>query len=261
MEATFQQQEGVVEAISGYTGGNTTDPTYEEVSRGDTGHFEAVKVIYDPDEISYEELLQVYWNHIDPTQEDGQSPDIGPQYRTAIFYADERQRRAAEKSKDKIDKDVVTQILPTQEFYPAEEHHQDYFLKKRGSDFTGKPLTDLQYRVTQGATEPAFENEYSDNKEEGIYVDILTGQPLFSSKDKFDSGTGWPSFTKPLDSAEIIKKREWTGRVEVHTNTTHLGHVFNDGPRTRFCINSAALRFIPRERLEEGYSEYKKIFR
>ncbi|MFP4424647.1 MAG: peptide-methionine (S)-S-oxide reductase MsrA [Candidatus Woesearchaeota archaeon] len=256
LEATFQQQEGVVEAISGYTGGNTTNPTYEEVSSGVTGHFEAVKVIYDPNRISYEELLQIFWDHIDPIL----GPDIGPQYRTAIFYADERQRKAAEKSKK--NRDVVTQILPAQAFYPAEEYHQNYFSKKYGTDFSGKPLTDLQYRVThKGATEPAFGNEYWDNKEEGIYVDILTGEPLFSSQDKFDSGTGWPSFTKPLKEDAIKTKREWTGRTEVHTKTSHLGHVFKEATGTRYCINSAALHFIPKKHLQqEGYSEYKKLF-
>ena len=338
-ESNFEEIDGVVSVISGYTGGHVVNPTYKEVCSDTTGHREAVKVTYDKDQLTYNDLLEYYWRTINPTDAGGSFHDRGDQYTSAIFVANDEQRKLAEASRKKLAESgrfkepIVTKILDAKAFYPAEAYHQNYYLthprqyhayrdasgrdkyiahvwgkdavykvpKKEGSQMMElkemmkekapemkwtdaphpdykkpsekvlrKKLTELEYWVTQeDGTEPPFKNPYWNEHREGIFVDIVSGEPLFSSADKFQSGTGWPSFSKPLVKANIDLEPDGSfsmERTEIrskHANS-HLGHLFDDGPPptgNRYCLDSASLRFIPKDQLEaEGYGFFKSQF-
>lgn len=344
-EADFEKLSGVLSVTSGYSGGRTINPTYEEVSTGKTGHIEAIEVLYDPSKISYELLVKYLFAHNDMTDVGGSFVDRGESYRNAIFYQNKDELAIVQsiikdlKNSGIYDKEIVTIITPFKTFYKAEEYHQDYYknnqlkygyyrgasgrddyIKKhceirklkniscetvediknefkkttnlnnkitttnhkpmynwksftqKSKDELKRQLTPLQYEVTQEeGTEPSYQNEYWDNHKEGIYVDIVSGEPLFSSIDKYESGTGWPSFVKPIDKSLIVEREDrriFGVRTEVRSKNanSHLGHVFPDGPKDkggmRYCMNSASMKFIPKEDMEkEGYGEYLSLFK
>ncbi|KHK03305.1 peptide-methionine (R)-S-oxide reductase MsrB [Desulfovibrio sp. TomC] len=314
VEADMEKLPGVTAVISGYTGGSEPHPTYEQVSSGTTGHYEAVQVHFDPKRVTYRQVLDVFLRHIDPTDPGGQFADRGRQYRTAIFVHDEEQKREAGQAladlnaSGRFPRPVVTEILPFTVFTEAESYHQDYwrthalqyktyrsfsgrdqFLAKvwgdeakaaevpaktaSWKDFTRpddaalrKQLSPLAFKVTrENGTERPFDNAYWNEKAPGLYVDVVSGEPLFSSRDKYDSGTGWPSFTKPIRPDAVVEHDDvslFSRRTEVRSRLadSHLGHVFPDGPpptKQRYCMNSAALRFIPADAMvQAGYGEY-----
>lgn len=304
LEDFYSGVKGVESVRSGYTGGRTENPSYQQVCRGDTGHREAVLIEYDERTVSYRSLVERFFSLIDPTDGGGQFADRGFQYTTAVYYLGGVQRAVAEMVRYDIaaagiyPDPLVTEILPAGSFYPAEQQHQQYSKKcpvpyslyKTGSGrsafmeksrketgrFSGiriseeekkSKLSPLQYEVTQhDGTEPPFENLYWRFDEEGIYVDIVSGEPLFSSKDKFFSSCGWPAFSNPIAADSVARHRDsrfGMERTEVrsHAADAHLGHVFDEPAGLRYCINSAALRFVPRrEMAAQGYEKYLSLF-
>ena len=315
-EHYFQKIKGVLSTKVGYANGNTLNPTYEEVCHKNTGHAETVKVIYDSDIISLPFLLELYYDVINPVSINRQGGDTGVQYRTGIYFVENRDREIIEHSISKLQKNyhekIAIEVKPLEHFFAAEEYHQKYLDKNpagychigkekfnkaevaydpefgivnKSPDFSAfqatiyskktkqelrEKLTQLQYDVTMNNhTEAPFQNEYYDQFQEGIYVDITTGEPLFVSTDKFESGCGWPSFSKPIDPSVVWERKDFSHamiRKEVRSKTgdIHLGHVFTDGPKEkgglRYCINSAALRFVPREEMvQQGYEQFMDL--
>lgn len=296
IEAYFSKLPGVVNTIVGYANGTTAHPNYEKVSKGDTGYAETVMVEYDPKEVTLAEILTHFFNFINPTVLNRQGNDVGTQYRTGIYYTGAADKtvidRIIEGEEQKYALPIVTETRPLNNFFEAEEYHQKYLdknpsgychidlspvikyekYKKPAQEKLKEILSDIQYRVTQeNATESPFSSRYENNFEDGIYVDIVTGEPLFSSKDKYDAGCGWPSFTHPIDSKSLTEKLDGSHgmfRTEVRSSVgdSHLGHLFEDGPQEkggmRYCINGAALRFIPKDELKNaGYAEYEELFK
>jgi len=327
-EAYFQEEQGIIDAVSGYAGGEASNASYLSVAKGTTKHREAVQVTYDPNIISTEKVLDIYWSHIDPTNTEGQFADKGFQYTSAIFYGDKAQETVARDAKMRLEKSGVfaksigTEILPLTTFFKAEEYHQDYYkkasnhyerykkasgrasfveetwakdaaiqflqseqtkttsqndvLKKSDYDYSEEEIAELlknldplaYHVVAEGGTESPFNNAYWNNKADGIYVDKVTGKPLFSSTHKYDSGTGWPSFWRTIDDDSVTMHEDnslSTTRTEIRSDAGHVGHVFEDGPKEeggrRFCTNSASLRFVPKaEMVKEGYEGYLYLF-
>lgn len=292
---------GVQSTEVGYANGNTANPTYEEVCNG-SGHAEVVKAEYDEDIIPLAFLLDLFYESINPVSVNRQGGDSGIQYRTGIYYVNESDREIIDNSigdlQKRFNKPIAIEVKPLESYYRAEEYHQKYLDKnpngychigigtlqkaakavvnpalysKADGSTLREQLTDMQYAVTQeNATEPPYKNEFDHHFEEGIYVDIVTGEPLFSSRDKFDSGCGWPSFSEPIDPNVVREKSDDTHgmiRTEVRSRVgdSHLGHVFDDGipdrGGLRYCINSAALRFIPKEEMKkQGYGYLLRLF-
>jgi peptide methionine sulfoxide reductase msrA/msrB len=279
---------GVIRTRVGYANGSTERPTYEAVCSQTTGHAETVEVTYDSDRLALDDLLFLFFEIIDPTSLNRQGNDHGTQYRTGIYWTDPADHLVVEAAlaelRDRIATQVVVEAKPLTHFWPAEDYHQQYLDRNPGgychvpaASFQDIParlararriraLSPEQYAVTQrDATEPPFANEYFDQFEPGIYVDIVTGQPLFSSSDKFESGCGWPAFARPIDASLVVQRPDHKlirPRTEVRArlSDSHLGHVFEDGPEylggLRYCINSAALRFVPLADMEaQGYGD------
>ena len=302
LEKLMQSIPGVTDAVSGYANGTgEADANYKTVTGGQTGFRETVKVTYDPEQVSLDALLLAYFYVIDPTVENRQGNDVGSQYQTGVYYADDAAKETVERIaalEQGRRKKFVVEIGPLINFFPAEEYHQDYLDKnpngychipraeielfsrlkidpgdyrKPAAEVIRDSLTDEQYRVTQeSATEHPFQNEFWNQFEKGIYVDVVTGEPLFSSADKFESSCGWPAFSKPIEEPAVVELPDDSHgmhRTEVRSRAgdSHLGHVFTgdrESPNgVRYCINSASLRFIPYEKMEqEGYGGLLSLF-
>ncbi len=286
VEAYIKKIKGVLYTSVGYSNGKTDQTTYNNI--GLTGHSETVKVSFDQEQVSLTQILEYYFAIIDPISKNRQGNDIGTQYRTGIYFKNEEDKVVIERfvhSQQKFYQDKIqVEIVPVSNYVTAEEYHQNYLdknpngychinIRKHPEEVIKEKRSKLlghdRYQITTlSGTEPPFNNEYVENHEKGIYVDVITGAPLFISTDKFDSGSGWPSFTKPVSKdsiEEIVDKTLGMKRVEVRSkgSNSHLGHVFEDGPRDqgglRYCMNSASLRFIPlKEMTSEGYEEYIK---
>lgn len=302
MEKYFEGIPGVIDAVSGYANGKPMQSvSYEQVCSGTTGYKETVRVEYDPKKVSLETLLFAYFKVIDPSLENRQGNDTGTQYQTGIFYTDEAAEKIVNKvaaiEKRRAADGFNVLIEPLKNFHMAEEYHQDYLTKHPGGychispqeieeahsvkidagkylkpsdDELKKKLTPMQYAVTQQSmTEPPFENDYYDTDRRGIYVDPVTGEPLFSSSDKYKSSCGWPAFTKAIDDNTMVYNEDNSHgmvRTEVRSRAgdSHLGHVFKGDPESpngvRYCINSASLRFVPYDDMDkEGYGDLKRF--
>ena len=308
-EHFFSLVKGVKSTEAGYADSRVPSPSYQEVCSGRTGAAETVRITYDPDSVSLPFLIELYFKTIDPTILNRQGNDVGTQYRTGIYYTDAADRAEIEKTVDwertRYTHPIVVEVKPLDNFYAAEDYHQEYLVKNPGGychispglmkmaaeskdpylhktenapmvkeryrkpsdEELRRKLTEEQYAVTQqNATERPYTNEYDHEFRPGIYVDITTGEPLFVSSDKFDSGCGWPAFSRPISPDVLVEHADYShgmSRVEVRSaiGDAHLGHVFPDGPRSkgglRYCINSASLRFIPKSEMEaEGYGDY-----
>jgi peptide methionine sulfoxide reductase msrA/msrB len=293
VEAYVSRIPGVQDVTSGYANGIGENPTYEDVVREERKFAEAVEVKYDPARIELSDLLNRFFKIIDPISVNKQGNDVGISYRSGIYYVNDSEeaviKEVIAKQQKKYDKKIVTEVLPLTNYYLAEEEHQDYLVKNpegychvdlsildepvkvdpalysRPSDEELKAkLTDLQYNVTVlGGEERAFSNDYWDTYDAGIYVDITTGEPLFSSRDKYDSGCGWPSFTRPIDPDVVIYEKDTSYNMvrtalKSRVGGIHLGHVFDDGPvestGKRYCIDSASIRFVSLDNMQqEGY--------
>lgn len=289
----FDQFEGVVHTEAGYANGPAGAVSYEQVCAG-SGHAETVMIEYDEKRLPLTQLLDYYFMVIDPTSLNKQGNDVGVQYRTGIYYTDESQLAEIEQvcrvQEAAIGAPLAVEVAPLESFSTAEEHHQKY-LDKNPSGYCHIPqrlltlgarrkaeraedlrerIGELSFEVTQhAATERAFTGAYDDFFERGVYVDVVSGEVLFSSDDKYDAGCGWPAFTRPVSDGaltERIDRQFGMTRTEVRSSgaDSHLGHVFADGPKDRgglrYCINSAALRFIPFDEMDEqGYGAYKRL--